>query len=462
MSPTTASPPTSKAKKSQAPRRRLRILAVAEAANPELTSVALIGWSASRAIAEHADVHLVTELRNRDAILRTGIDEKEFTAIDNRAATHLAHGVSKIFRGGAQLGWTTYTALHSITYPLFEKRVWEKFRPALEAGDYDIVHRVTPMSPTNNGFLAKRCAALGVPFITGPINGGTPWPKPFAHLRRAEREWLSYARDLFRLSPARRSTLKHSSAIIAASRAVVDDLPKWAQEKTFYIPENAIDPDRFPEPPAKATDGPLRVVFAGRMVPYKGADMLLEACLPLIKEGRLTLDILGDGPLLEGLRKRRDEEGLSVDQVSLPGWVEHREVAARLGQAHVFGFPSVREFGGGVVLEAMAQGLAPVILDYGGPTELLSDHTGFRVPMGERDEVIAGFREQMEKLADNPSAAVACGRRGRQFVLKHYTWDAKARQFLNIYHSILEGHQCSPLTEPNKAGLALAGPAPVG
>ncbi len=443
-------------------RRRLRVLAVAEAANPELTSVALIGWSASRALAAHADVHLVTELRNRDAILRTGLDEQAFTAVNNRALTHLAHAVSKVLRGGAQLGWTIYTALHAVTYPLFEKRVWQKFRARLEGGDYDIVHRITPMSPTNNGFLAKRCADLGIPFVTGPINGGTPWPKPFAHLRRAEREWLSYVRGLFRYLPARRSTLKHSAAIIAASRAVVDDLPKWAREKTFYIPENAVDPDLFPEPPKKDTEGPLRVAFAGRMVPYKGADMLLEACLPLIHAGRLTLDILGDGPLLDSLRQRRDAEGLGEEQVSLPGWVEHREVAARLGRAHVFGFPSVREFGGGVVLEAMAQGLAPVVLDYGGPAELISDHTGFRVPMGARAEVIAGFREQMEKLADNLPAAITCGRRGRQFVLQHYTWEAKAEQFLNIYHAILDGGKPVPVAEANSAGLALAGPTPVG
>jgi len=442
------------------PDRRLRILAVAEAANPELTSVALIGWSASQALALHADVHLATEKRNRDAILRAGLDESRFTAIDNRTATHLAHAISKVFRGGAQLGWTTYTALHALTYPLFEKRVWQHFRGALEAGDYDIVHRITPMSPTNNGFLARRCAEIGVPFITGPINGGTPWPRPFAHLRRAEREWLSYIRNVHHLSPARRSTLKNSAAIIAASRAVVDQLPHWAREKTFYIPENAIDPERFPEPPNKSTDGPLRVVFAGRLVPYKGADMLLEACLPLIHSGRLILDIIGDGPLLEGLRKRRETEGLSDQELGLPGWIEHREVAKRLGRAHVFGFPSIREFGGGVVLEAMAQGLAPVILDYGGPAELINSETGFRVPMGERDQVIAGFRDQMQQLADNPSTAIAYGRRGRQFVMRHYTWDAKAIQFIRIYHSLLNGCECPAETQPNSAGLSLAGRAP--
>ena len=66
------------------PNRRLRVLLVAEAANPNNTSVALIGWSFSRAIAQLTDAHLAFELRNRADIVATGLAPAEFTAIDNR------------------------------------------------------------------------------------------------------------------------------------------------------------------------------------------------------------------------------------------------------------------------------------------------------------------------------------------------------------------------------------------
>jgi hypothetical protein len=59
----------------------MRALLIAEACNPEWVSVPLEGWSHSRAIASIVDAHLVTQVRNRDAIQRAGLTEgNEFTA----------------------------------------------------------------------------------------------------------------------------------------------------------------------------------------------------------------------------------------------------------------------------------------------------------------------------------------------------------------------------------------------
>src|SRR5205085_2641279 len=114
----------------------------------------------------------------------------------------------------------------------------------------------------------------------GPLNGGIPWPREFDHARRQEKEWLSYIRGAYRLLPGYRSTLRHSAALIGGSKYTLSKFPAKYHEKSVYVPENAIDPQRFTVKRTRTAGTPLRCVFLGRLVPYKGDDMLIEAAMP--------------------------------------------------------------------------------------------------------------------------------------------------------------------------------------
>nr|AIA94704.1 Glycos_transf_1 [uncultured Myxococcus sp.] len=102
---------------------------------------------------------------------------------------------------------------------------------------------------------------------------------------------------------------------------------------------------------------------------------MLEAAAPLMREGRLTLDMIGDGPMLADLRKRAGTLGIA-GAVTFHGWVPHRDVSSILAACDLFAFPSIREFGGGVVLEAMALGVPPLVVDYGPARASWSATTG--------------------------------------------------------------------------------------
>lgn len=425
-----------------------RVLVIAEAANPEWISVPLVGWSLALALGEVAETHLVTQIRNRDAILRAGLREgKDFTAIDSEAVARPLHRLAGLLRMGTGKGWTMVTAINAVSYPYFEHLVWKRFGADIRAGKYDLVHRVTPLTPTTVSPIAAKCARAGVPFLLGPLNGGVPWPRGFDGERRREREWLSYIRGAYKLLPGRGRMFRSTAAILAGSHHTASEIPAAHRAKTVWLPENAIDPARFNRVAAPYKDGSLRAVFIGRLVPYKGPDMLLEAAAPFLADGRMGLDIIGDGPMRGALEAQAAALGVA-GAVTFHGMLEHHAVQDVAAQAQVLTFPSIREFGGGVVLEAMALGVVPVIVDYAGPGELVNDRVGYKIPIGPRAGIVGDLRATLEQILDDPSALAAKSQAARDWVARTFTWSAKARQVREVYDWVLgQGEKPEPVRQ---------------
>ena len=424
---------------SQLLRRPYRTLLIAEAANPEWASVPLEGWSLSVALAKITDAHIVTHVRNRDAINRAGLIEgRDFTAIDNEKFAAPLSKFSRRLSGGAGKGWTTIMALSSLAYYSFESEIWRRLGARISAHEFDIVHRITPLSPTSQSPIAKRLAKHNVPFVIGPLNGGVPWPKNFIDRQHAEREWLSHVRWLYKLMPYYRSTRRHSAAIIAGSKYTYGELPRWTKEKCVYIPENGVDIARFQNPRTRAASLPLKAAFVGRLVPYKGADMLLEATTEFLKKGQLELHIIGDGPQKAFLETMVDQLNVQ-SSVHFHGWIPHTKVQETLRVCDFMALPSIREFGGAVVVESMALGVTPIVADYAGPSELVDDDTGIRVAFHDKQSLIEGMRRAIGNVIRSPKILDKFGTAGREKVLRQLTWKAKAHQIVNVYEAVLSG-----------------------
>jgi len=415
----------------------MRVLLIAEACNPEMVSVPLEGWSHSRAIARLVDAHLVTQVRNRDAIVRAGLIEgKDFTVIDSEPVARRAYQIAGMVRGGAGKGWTVVSGLSALAYPFFEHLLWKQFGRRIKSGEFDVVHRLIPLSPTTPSFLSGWCRRAGVPFLLGPLNGGVPWPRDFDSTRRQENEWLSYVRDAYKLLPGYHATRRNAAAILIGSSETWRQMPRCYHRRCIYVPENAIDPARFTKRRTRRTSKPVRAAFVGRLVPLKGADMLIEAAAPLLRDGSLTLELIGDGPQMADLRELARRESVQ-HAATFAGWVNHTELQDRLIDADLFTFPSIREFGGAVVLEAMAVGLVPIVMNYGGPGELVTEQTGFRIPMGTRREIIKRLRALLTRLVEDPRQIDAKSQPAILRARGQFTWDAKAAQTVLAYEWVL-------------------------
>jgi glycosyltransferase involved in cell wall biosynthesis len=158
----------------------------------------------------------------------------------------------------------------------------------------------------------------------------------------------------------------------AVSRAIADGIaherPAYAR-RTRVFP-NPIDTTVF-APPAGGRPGPAReVLFAGRIHPEKGLDLLVAAFARVApRYPGLRLRLLGPWRVEEGgagaefvARLRGAAAGAPVD-VSDPVY-DRTAFAAALRTADVFCYPSLAELGEAspvAPVEAMATGLAPVV-----------------------------------------------------------------------------------------------------
>ncbi|MCS7009141.1 MAG: glycosyltransferase, partial [Chthoniobacterales bacterium] len=158
--------------------------------------------------------------------------------------------------------------------------------------------------------------------------------------------------------------------------------------------------------------------YAGRLVPYKGLWLVLKAIgqSPLLRKCKLRL--AGDGPEMSKLQKLAAELGIS-SALQWLGQVSQDELSLEMRKAQCFVFASLREFGGAVVLEAMACGLPCIVVNYGGPAELVDPDCGILLPLVGEEKLAPALRKSMERMVKTPELCVrfAANTAKKRFVL---------------------------------------------
>ncbi len=120
----------------------------------------------------------------------------------------------------------------------------------------------------------------------------------------------------------------------------------------------------------RRNDGVFRIISAGRLVPAKGFDTLIDACAFLAARGFVFhLDIYGEGSSRDDLASRIAKAGLA-DRVTLGG---AGDLTEPMRAADLFVLASRREGFGNVIVEAMAAEL-PVLATRSGGPETIIDH----------------------------------------------------------------------------------------
>jgi len=417
-------------------RKKLRVLLLAEPCNPKWSSVPLVGYNIVKSLAQRPDldVTLATHIRNKPGLDGDPLlDLAKVCYIDNDWLAAPAFHLSRLLRGGTNSAWSVNTAMAWPSYVAFEWHVYRRFGKEITNHHFDLIHRITPVSPVISSPLV---CWTKIPMIIGPLNGGLPWPKEFDDLRRREREWLLPFRKFSRFLPYFGAMYRKAAAIIYASQHTGKEIPSGNGPR-FWVPENGVDPARFLLasgwcPP----QGPFRFVSVGRFAAGKCFDLVIEAISrsEILRKCRLSL--IGDGEEKTKLQNLVEEKELT-GVVEFPGWLDQSALSALLRSSQVFVFPSIKEFGGGVVMEAMSAGLPCIVSDYGGPGETVNSDSGYKLKITNREGLTQRLQEVMEELVKNPEKCETMGKVAIQRVQKEFLWSAKAEKLVEIYRQIL-------------------------
>src|SRR6266550_2526610 len=425
---------------------RLRILLLAPDCNPEIVSMPYVTYSHAAALAQLHDVTLIVRSPSEEPVRRAKAPFRTIEVVRMPLLDRLyAWSLRRIFK----YNYDTQV-LTAFGYPFsvaFEWYAWRQLRRRIFAREFDVVLRILPLTavlPSPFAFFLRRGP---IPFVIGPLNGGLPWPPGFSQLEK-QKEWVANLRNLYRYLPFARSTYRHATAIIAASSQTYSEFVAH-RDKLFFVPEPGIarslcsDDSRTPQP-----GGKLELIFVGGLVPRKACDLALRAAAPFLRKDLARFTVIGDGP--ERNRLEQLTKSLGIEKaVSFCGWLSHPEVLRRLRSADVFVFPSLRDNGAGVVFEALGSGAVPVVVDFGGPGDIVHPEVGYKVALTTENDIVAQIEKILTELAGDRDRLEQLRRQGMAYVRECLTWDAKAERTTRVLNWV-SGRASKPDLPPPK------------
>jgi glycosyltransferase involved in cell wall biosynthesis len=391
--------------------------------NPETISIPFVAYCHAAALAQLHDVTLVAKSYVEPPLRRANAPFHDIEVVRTPLQDRIFEwGFRWIFKGNfdSQL----LTAFKYPFFVAFEWRAWRQLRRRIHAGEFDVVLRLLPMAPTLPSPFAFFLRKGPIPFVAGPLNGGLRSAPGFSQPDR-QKGFTFGIRNLYRIVPFARSTYRHAAAIIAATSHMRSEFAAYG-DKLFFIPENGIArslcsaDSRSPEPGAK-----LKLIFVGGLVRRKACYIGLRAAAKVLRDNLAHFTIIGDGPERNNLEELARTLGIEKN-VTFPGWLGHAEVLNHLRSSDVVVLPAIREGGGGVVFEGLASGSVPVILDWGGPGDIVHPEVGYKVPPSNEDDVVLQMEEILNNLAGNPELVERLRKQGMTYARECLTWEAKA------------------------------------
>jgi glycosyltransferase involved in cell wall biosynthesis len=394
-------------------------------------------------LARFHEVHVLTHPSNREGIMNGLKGESPATLRFEYFDLPRWVGVLRKLQGCFQI----YAYLWQIKAYFVARRLHGKIK-------FDAFHHLTYANDWAASFVG---ALLPIPYLRGPCGGAQKTPRQFLseyawHNRfwerlRAGMGWVLRHDPFFLLGQSR------ARKILVCNRESLKALPQRFQQKATLFPVNGISPEDLALIASRNGSGAsrddkatgsnraalneFRVLSAARLIALKGYGLAIRAFKPFAaKHPDAKMVIVGEGPDLARLQDLVSSLHLS-DRVVFPGWMDRNALVADMCSCDVFLFPSLRDGGGAVVVEAMAAGIPVICMDLAGPGMHITEECGIKIPALSPDKTIDLMAQALERLYQDKELRVKMGQAGRARAESAYRWDHLGERLMNIYEEVL-------------------------
>jgi len=412
---------------------RVKVLISALACSPSLGSEALVAYRAVEALREQHCVETVTS-----------------------AGMQTPRGVSAHLIG-VRLEEPNDVAPASLL--AYEMRQRSLVKRLIRESQSDVLHRLTP-----SGYKASLLAVPTIPLVLGPVLDSDPPPDSFKAIfsprlgrqfsLSAARQRLAngVARRVFRRFDTSAQLLQNAALILVGTEVTHRKLPQQLRARSRKITYAGVEHDRFTPPVARRLPRVPELLFVGRLVPYKGVELLLRAAAVARQRCSFRLTIVGRGfpPYVRYCRKLVADLKLG-DLVMFVENVPRDHLVGMYQKADIFCMPSIETYGV-AILEAMSSGCAVLVADANGPGEIVQLGTGLKVPLEHPDQFINEYAARIIQLVGDPAQRRQLGEQARDHVMRHHDWKCIGDSLRNIYAALFR----APTLEADRQGTLCA------
>ena len=384
----------------------------------------LLGWSLVKQAARFHQVWVLTHEPGRSSI-EQALSDQNITNVQFHYV-ELPRWLLPLLRiqGG-----------HQFYYYLWQIKAYLVARKLHKTYNFQLFHHLTYANDWMASFIG---AFLPVPYVRGPGGGAHRTPKGLqaeyifrARLwekARSVGQWFFHHDPVFIRGQAR------AGAILVCNLDSVSNIPKKWSHKVHLFPVSGVSSEDIALGHAAKDDHEeFQVLSAGSLIRVKGFALAVKAFKEFTeKRPDSNLSIVGRGPEEPRLRALVQKSGLS-DKVKFWGEMPRDKLLSMIASSDVVLFPSLRDGGGTVVIEAMSVAKPVVCLDVGGPGMHINDECGIKITPGAPKETVTELAGALDRLYLDEGLRHRLGGAARERAEQMYHWDRLGERLMEIY-----------------------------